>query len=103
MQRHLLATRPGRVRRKSRQDEIAAEQFVHHGHYVGMLHNLLEYLALVDQVEYALIRAFGFKKCNPALPFQLIQPVEVVADAPQENRRDKIRNDAYAALFDFAN
>src|SRR5216684_1369609 len=101
MQRHLLATGAGRVRRKSRQDKVAAEQLVDHGHHVGMLHDLLEHLALIDQVEYALVRPFGFEKGNSPLTFEIIEAVQVAADTPQELRGNKIWHDAYAALFDF--
>ena len=103
MQHHLLAARAGGVGGKSRQDEIAAEQFVHRGHHVGMLDDLLEDLALVDQVEDALIRALGFEKCDAVLAFQIVQAVEVVADATEEFRGNKIWHDAYAAFFNFSN
>ena len=103
MQGHLLAARAGRVRRKSRQDEIAAEQFVHHRHRVGMLDNFLEDLAFVDQVEDALVRAIGFEKCDAVLAFQMVQAVEVVTNATEEIRGDKIWHDAYAAFFNFTN
>jgi hypothetical protein len=56
-----------------------------------MLDNFLEDLAFVDQVEDALVRAIGFEKCDAVLAFQIVQAVEVVADATEEIRGNKIR------------
>ena len=62
MQHHLLAARAGGVGGKSGQDEVAAEQLFHRAHHVFMLNDLLEDLALVHEVEDALIGALGFEE-----------------------------------------
>ena len=64
MQQHRLAARPGGVRGKSRQDKIAAQDLLHYRHNFRLLRGLLEDLALVDQVEDALVGAFGFQKAD---------------------------------------
>jgi len=80
MQHHLLAARPRGIGGKSRQDEVAAEQLAHHFHHVVMLNDALEDLALVDEVEDALVGAFGFDKPDAALALRFIQAVDIVTN-----------------------
>src|SRR5208282_1121181 len=93
----------GGIGGKSRQDEVAAEQFVHRGHHLFMLNDLLEDLALVDEVEDALVDALGLEESGSAFAFRGIQSVDRVLDLCKQVARDEIRHHANAVGFDLGN